>query len=88
MTFRPYTRDQLVQIVEARLRVAADSTGARATAEPQPPVLHPAAVRLCAAKVVSVSGDVRQALELCRRTLEISQRDKRPQIAIMSALFR
>ena len=59
MTFAPYTREQLQRIVQERLR------GLEAFDDD--------AVELCARKVASVSGDVRRALQICRRAAEICQ---------------
>lgn len=58
-TFRPYTRPQIVAILEHRLEgvAAADAN----------------AIKKVAMKVASVSGDVRRALELCRRAAELAE---------------
>lgn len=54
--FRPYTREQLTRIVEVRLEGTA--------------AFQPQAIKLAAMKVAAASGDVRRALELCRRAAE------------------
>lgn len=77
LVYQPYTKEQLVQIVQHRLKGITESNS----------ILNPVALNLCAAKVTAVSGDVRQALDLCRRTIELSQTDSRPQPAIMFSLF-
>lgn len=62
LSYAPYTRVQLIEILGMRLGG-----------------LHPgvefdeSTVKLCAAKVGAVSGDVRRALELCRRAVEIAR---------------
>lgn len=91
LNFEPYTREQLVTVITQRLHdVKAAGT------------LDAAALGLCAAKVTSSSGDLRQALDLCRRVLEITYAAKQrqaaagggggppvlPQIATMAGLFR
>lgn len=59
LTFAPYTHEQLVHIIRLRL---ADTT--RHTFQEQ-------AVELAARKVAAVSGDVRRALDICRRAAEM-----------------
>jgi Cdc6-like AAA superfamily ATPase len=58
--FWPYTRDQIHKILCERLR-AQNATGA----------FQSEALRRCAARVAAGSGDVRKALQLCRRALEL-----------------
>uniref|UniRef100_A0A8C4TS36 Cell division control protein n=1 Tax=Falco tinnunculus TaxID=100819 RepID=A0A8C4TS36_FALTI len=58
--FPPYTREQLVVILQERLgQVAGD------------PVLDAAAIQFCARKVSAVTGDARKALDICRRAVEV-----------------
>lgn len=52
LTFEPYTRGQLQEIVSDRL------SGLNA--------FDPQAVELCARKVAALSGDARRALDICR----------------------
>eukprot|EP00850_Spirogloea_muscicola_P010437 SM000061S19264 [mRNA] locus=s61:425523:429702:- [translate_table: standard] len=59
VAFTPYTRQQLQAIVAARLQ--------------ESPVFDAQAVELASRKVAAVSGDVRRALELCRRAVEVAQ---------------
>ncbi|GJP58153.1 hypothetical protein CLOP_g22024 [Closterium sp. NIES-67] len=61
--FSPYTRDQIETIVAARLQACQ--------------LFAPRAIELAARKVASVSGDVRRALEICRRAVEIAEADSR-----------
>ena len=58
-TFRPYTRPQIVAILEHRLEGVAPADAN--------------AIKKVAMKVASVSGDVRRALELCRRAAELAE---------------
>lgn len=68
--FAPYTRAQISTILQDRLREStADGTS----------VVDPMAVQLCARKVAAVAGDVRKALDVCRRAVEIVQADVRSQ---------
>jgi hypothetical protein len=57
--FAPYTREQIVAILRARLQSL--------------PVFTDDALELCARQVTSVSGDIRRALQLCRRAIELRQ---------------
>ncbi|NWI18442.1 CDC6 protein, partial [Crypturellus soui] len=68
LPFAPYTREQLAAILQERLRqVAGDA------------VLDGSAVQFCARKVSAVSGDARKALDICRRAVELLERDARSQ---------
>ncbi|XP_035661553.1 cell division control protein 6 homolog [Branchiostoma floridae] len=70
LNFEPYSKDQLVTIVQDRLHKAS-SEGT--------PVLEPMAVQFCARKVSAVAGDVRKALDICRRAVEMVESDVRSQ---------
>lgn len=59
LSYPPYTSEQIGKILELTL----DQSNVKYT---------PAALKFCAAKVGAVSGDVRRALELCRRASEIA----------------
>lgn len=59
LSYPPYTSQQIGRILELTL----DQSNVTYT---------PAALKFCAAKVGAVSGDVRRALELCRRASEIA----------------
>uniref|UniRef100_K7ED41 Cell division control protein n=2 Tax=Ornithorhynchus anatinus TaxID=9258 RepID=K7ED41_ORNAN len=68
LNFPPYTKDQLTAILQERLgQVPGDQ------------VLDNAAVQFCARKVSAVSGDARKALDVCRRAVEIVEKDVRSQ---------
>ncbi|XP_048221474.1 cell division control protein 6 homolog [Perognathus longimembris pacificus] len=68
LNFPPYTRNQIVTILQERLnQVSRDQ------------VLDNAAIQFCARKVSAVSGDVRKALDVCRRAIEIVESDVRSQ---------
>jgi len=60
VNFQPYSRDQIAQILSERLQ----GHGASGS-------LSTTAVRLCAAKVAAGTGDIRKALQLCRRAVEV-----------------
>ncbi|KAK4474908.1 hypothetical protein MN116_002016 [Schistosoma mekongi] len=58
LTFSPYSHEQLSQIVRHRLSSLSS-------------ILQPKALELAARKVAAVSGDVRRALDICKRAAEI-----------------
>lgn len=58
LVYPPYTRDQIETILKSTLDQSVYK-------------LDEAALRLCAAKIGAVSGDVRRATELCRRAMEL-----------------
>ncbi|KAK1320940.1 hypothetical protein QJS10_CPA03g01876 [Acorus calamus] len=59
ITFRAYTTDQILIILQQRLAALAHD------------VLDPQALELCARKVAAVSGDMRRALSICRSAVEM-----------------
>ncbi|XP_042528502.1 cell division control protein 6 homolog [Dipodomys spectabilis] len=68
LNFPPYTRNQIAAILQDRLnQVSRDQ------------VLDNAAIQFCARKVSAVSGDVRKALDVCRRAIEIVESDVKSQ---------
>ena len=60
LTFRPYTAAQVQAIVDSRLRSL-------------PRLFDERAVELCARKIAAINGDVRVALEICRRAAAIAE---------------
>lgn len=71
LNFPPYTRNQIVAILQDRLtQVSRDQ------------VLDNAAIQFCARKVSAVSGDVRKALDACRRAIEIVESDVKSQTVL------
>ncbi|XP_071822349.1 cell division control protein 6 homolog isoform X1 [Apostichopus japonicus] len=65
--FQPYTKNQIVSILQDRLEATEGSSQ----------VLDPVALQLCARKVAAVSGDIRKALDVCRRAVEVTESDQR-----------
>ena len=47
-------------------------------------IIEPGAIQFCARKVAAVAGDMRKALDVCRRAVELVETDVRKQ-AILSA---
>lgn len=64
--FTPYNRDQIMEILCSRLK-GQNSLGAFGNADS---ACGLAPLRLCAARVAAASGDVRKALQVCRRAVE------------------
>lgn len=61
ITFRGYTHDQLMKIIQSRLENVPGN------------LVHPDAVQFASRKVAAVSGDARRALDICRRAVEIAE---------------
>lgn len=64
MHFQPYTREEIVQILEDRLSSV------------QKTIIKPLAIQLCARKIAACTGDIRKALDVCRRAIEIVENKK------------
>lgn len=62
MHFAPYNKEQLVEIFTDRLKESSTMN-----------IFSPVAVQLLAGKVASVSGDVRRALDIGRRVVELAE---------------
>lgn len=60
MHFKPYTKQQISDIILARLNQANASN-----------VFAPSAIQLLAGKVAAISGDIRKALDISRRVVEL-----------------
>jgi cell division control protein 6 len=67
LNFQPYTKEQVKGIVESRLKQIAS----------QEELFNPTSLELCARKVATHSGDVRKALHICRRAIELAESDSR-----------
>ncbi|XP_055476217.1 cell division control protein 6 homolog [Psammomys obesus] len=68
LNFPPYTRNQIATILQDRLNQVSREQ-----------VLDSAAIQFCARKVSAVSGDIRKALDVCRRAIEIVESDVKSQ---------
>jgi len=64
--YPPYTKQQLIDIITARLKEGSISQGSS-------PVITPRAIAFLASKISSLSGDLRKALDVCRRALELAE---------------
>ncbi|OBA17257.1 uncharacterized protein OGAPODRAFT_81514 [Ogataea polymorpha] len=65
--FLPYTADQIKQILTAKLCSLADGK------TNVPPLVHPAAIQLCAKKAAITTGDLRSAFDIMHRALELTE---------------
>jgi cell division control protein 6 len=63
--FPPYTREEIATILKARVGRREEKEGQ------QEVIVDPAAIEFCARKVSSVHGDLRKALDICRRAIEM-----------------
>ncbi|KAK2580921.1 hypothetical protein KPH14_005990 [Odynerus spinipes] len=69
MNFPPYTKQQIFNIVSARLNEAKVSD-----------ILTGPALQLLAGKVAAISGDIRRALDISRRVIELAESHRTAQI--------
>jgi len=67
--FAPYTREQIVKIIQDRL----------SSVEAGSSILDAGAVQFCARKVSAMAGDMRKALDICRRAVEVLESGERKQ---------
>ena len=68
--FPPYTKDQIVTILQSRLKSDSSTTS-------RPAVIDPMAIQFCARKVSAVHGDLRKALDICRHAVELAETKQR-----------
>ena len=75
LPFMPYSAPQIAEVLTSKLR-------SLCSGEVQhPPFLHPAAVQFCAKKVASQTGDLRKAFDICRRAIDLVERETRQETA-------
>lgn len=70
MHFGAYTKQQIVDILKSRLEECGD-------------LFPPAAIQLLAAKVSAVSGDIRRALNIGKRVVELAENEKKKNSKIL-----
>jgi len=76
LNFPPYTKGEIIKIINKRIEDAGLG---------DVKVIRPAAVMLLASKVASVAGDVRKALDVCRRAVELCEAKARQQSRLKPA---
>jgi len=69
MHFAPYTKQQISNIILTRLNQANAIN-----------VFTPSAIQLLAGKVAAISGDIRKALDISRRVIELAESDQLAQV--------
>ena len=63
--YPPYSKQQIIDILTSRLK--------EASGEGSVPVITPRAIAFLASKISALSGDLRKALDVCRRALELAE---------------
>ncbi|XP_054720892.1 cell division control protein 6 homolog [Uloborus diversus] len=71
--FQPYTKDQIVSVLEDRLSELQNEGG---------PIIQPIAIQLCARKIAACTGDIRKALDICRRAIELVESKLKKQMVL------
>ncbi|KAJ4983742.1 cell division control protein [Stagonosporopsis vannaccii] len=79
LPFLPYTSQQISSVITSKLKALqpAGSTNL--------PFIHPTAIMFLSKKVAAQSGDLRKALDICRRAIDLIEADTRNQHAIQAA---
>jgi cell division control protein 6 len=75
MHFMPYNKDQIVKIIENRIEKATNERNI---------LISSFALQLCARKIASCSGDIRKALDVCRRAIDLVESKHKPDISQLS----
>lgn len=71
LNFAPYTKDQISLILKDRIK------------DVPVEVMEQSALLFCARKISAVAGDVRKALDVCRRAVELVETDVKSQRVLM-----
>ncbi len=82
LSFPAYTKDEITKIVVSRLREAGSggcSGQDENAASGHEPIIKPMAIKFIAGKIASLSGDIRKALDVCRRAIELAEIEYRKQ---------
>jgi cell division control protein 6 len=69
LSFNPYTTEDIVAIISARLQSLDPESSTL-------PLMDPKAIELCARKVSAASGDLRMALDMCRKAVELVETEE------------
>ncbi|KAI2804411.1 AAA ATPase [Blomia tropicalis] len=64
LRFMPYNKEQIIKIIENRLQNSEEDENSTS-------VIDKLALDYCARKIASCSGDIRKALDVCRRAIEL-----------------
>lgn len=79
LPFLPYTAQQISSVITSKLK-ALQPAGCSNL-----PFIHPTAIMFLSKKVAAQSGDLRKALDICRRAIDLIEADTRNQHAIKAA---
>ncbi|OWB55429.1 hypothetical protein B5S28_g1301 [[Candida] boidinii] len=75
--FLPYTSDQIKNVIHFKLNQLMENSSSfsqnQQQPQQQPPLIHPAAIQLCAKKCSVNTGDLRKAFDICHRSLELTE---------------
>ncbi|KAF9692563.1 hypothetical protein EKO04_009622 [Ascochyta lentis] len=76
LPFLPYTAQQISSVITSKLKAL------QPAGSDQLPFIHPTAIMFLSKKVAAQSGDLRKALDICRRAIDLIEADTRNQHAI------
>ena len=79
LSFAAYSKKEISTIISSRLECLSISSEQ---------VIKPAAVGFISAKISALSGDVRKALDVCRRAIEIAEAETRKQTLLSQPLHQ
>ncbi|XP_052080898.1 cell division control protein 6 homolog [Mytilus californianus] len=79
LNFAPYSKDQIANIIKDRLKKIEEQGLA---------VMEPSAIQFCARKISAVAGDMRKALDVCRRAVELVEHEVKTQKVLSSPTKR
>ncbi|KAK4499895.1 hypothetical protein PRZ48_008081 [Zasmidium cellare] len=71
LPFMPYSAAQIAEVVSSKLKSLAPEDAQLV------PFLHPAAIQFCAKKVAAQTGDLRKAFDICKRAVDLVERETR-----------
>ncbi|KAA8901358.1 hypothetical protein TRICI_006080 [Trichomonascus ciferrii] len=81
LAFGPYSAAEIAHIIETRLRSlnnsSHDENDDNDNDNASIPLMHPAAIQLCARKTAANTGDLRKAFDICRRAIELVEEEVR-----------
>lgn len=72
--FKPYTAKEISEIIESKLKSLIITEEEKNS---EIPLMHPAAIQLCARKTAANTGDVRKSFDICRRAIELVEEQER-----------
>ncbi|CDK29168.1 unnamed protein product [Kuraishia capsulata CBS 1993] len=77
LAFMPYTAEQTKEVIMNKLRILQKMTGGDLDAIP---LIQPVAITLCSKKVASNTGDIRKALDIIHRSLDVIEETTRSKV--------